>query len=296
MQNVIVTQLLTQPSGLATRLRGLRSDAGLTSQDLATALGWGPTKISKLEHGRQIPTEEDIRAWADACAVGPAIIEELVGLLTNVRSLHIGWRGRVGRAVQASYNELVAQSAEVTLVEVAVIPGLLQTPDYARYVLDEIMTMHLPADHDLEQAVRERMQRREALYEPKQFGFLVTEWVLRSRVCPATTMIGQLDRLLIASELPNVQLGIIPANRELSIIPQNSFGIYTTTDDEGVDQKVVIVDTFAGETIYDDGSAVNVHVDAAQRMWTDAATGTEATKLITEAIDVLRHENQPNSA
>src|SRR6266704_656331 len=58
---------LNQPGGLAERLQRMRKAAGLTGDQLAARLGWkSRSKIPKLENGRQMPTEDEIRAWADA--------------------------------------------------------------------------------------------------------------------------------------------------------------------------------------------------------------------------------------
>ncbi len=52
MDNAVATQWLTQPRGLSSRLRMLRADKSIKAQDLAEMLGWGPTKISKIENGK----------------------------------------------------------------------------------------------------------------------------------------------------------------------------------------------------------------------------------------------------
>lgn len=63
------------------RLCRMRIDAELTGRQLAERLNWAPSKISRIEHGKQRPTTEDIRAWIDACGVDPAEVNTLVELL-----------------------------------------------------------------------------------------------------------------------------------------------------------------------------------------------------------------------
>jgi transcriptional regulator with XRE-family HTH domain len=58
---------LNQPGGLTERLRALRHTSGLTQAELATRLGWTRTKVPKLENGQQMPTKDDLSAWATAC-------------------------------------------------------------------------------------------------------------------------------------------------------------------------------------------------------------------------------------
>ena len=69
-----------EPGSLAVRLYRMRKAAGLTGDQLADLLGWGPagrTKISKIENSKQSPTSEDISAWAHACE-HPEMIEDLL--------------------------------------------------------------------------------------------------------------------------------------------------------------------------------------------------------------------------
>ena len=75
------------------------------------------------------------------------------------------------------------------------MPGLLQTPEYARYRLSESLE-EIGAADDVDEAVGARMQRQQVLYRPgKRFNFVITEAVLRYRLCPPEALAGQLDRL-----------------------------------------------------------------------------------------------------
>ncbi|MGC5309790.1 helix-turn-helix domain-containing protein [Micromonospora zamorensis] len=58
---------LIRPGGLAGHLRGLRRNAGLTGAQTARQLGWAPSKVSKIETGKQMPTDDDLFRWMDMC-------------------------------------------------------------------------------------------------------------------------------------------------------------------------------------------------------------------------------------
>src|SRR6266498_5415335 len=91
-----------------------------------------------------------------------------------------------------------------------VVPGLLQTAEYARARFAQGVRLHKVPD-DVDEAVRLRVQRQEILYRPdKRFHFVLTEAALRNRLCPVDVMLAQLDRLVALSALRNVRLGIIP--------------------------------------------------------------------------------------
>lgn len=273
-----VQQQLTRPGGLADRLRQLRQQAGLNGKSLAAATGWQPSKVSRLENGRQRPTAGDIHAWTRACGADPDNIAALLALLSDLESVHRDWQLRMRRGqspVQADYNQLVANSTLIRHFETAYVPGLLQTPDYARRVLTEMVTLHGLTVSDVDEAVATRMRRQQMLYDQgKSYEFLLAESVLHWMLCPPDAMAAQLDRLQTAASLPNVKFGIIPFAVQLPITPQNSFQMY---DD------VAIVETFIGETVHR-GPEAEAYARAMDHLWTEAVTGARARHLIVRAV------------
>ena len=285
MDNAVVTQWLTQPGGLASRLRMLRTNKGVKSQDLAARLDWGATKVSKIENGKQLPSPAEIRSWVAATVADSSVADELIDLLEEAKAVHMGWRDRMksGQAgVQTSYNQLLHDATTIRLFETVYIPGPLQVPEYARRVLTEMITLHNLDNTDIDEAVAERMSRHQLLYDTsKQFDLLITEPVLRWRLCPVPTMIAQLDRLQTVIDLPNVRFGIIPLAGEISVTPQNSFGVY---------DELVIVDTFVGEIIYDEGDEAETYSSILDQLWKQAVSGGEARQLIVQIAGEYRND------
>src|SRR5262249_26315164 len=125
------------------RLRRLREAAGLNGKQLATALSWPHSKISKIELARQRPTADEVTAWAHATgAVG-----DLEALLADLRSLRVesaSWRrqlrGGHGPRQRASIG-LEHAATTIRAFEPGVIPGLLQTADYARQLLRRLAAL-----------------------------------------------------------------------------------------------------------------------------------------------------------
>lgn len=66
---------LNRPQGLAERLRLMRESAGLSGKELAVVVGWHPSKISRLENGRQRPTAADIEAFSRGCGADQGICQ-----------------------------------------------------------------------------------------------------------------------------------------------------------------------------------------------------------------------------
>jgi len=148
---------------------------------------------------------------------------EVRRLAEDAAAYHRDWRRRMrhGQAkVQASYNGLVAEARIVRHYEVAWVPGLLQTPAYARHVFAESASLHGDEAQDVDATVTARLARQQHLYDPgKRFEFLIREPVLRWRTCPNDVLLAQLDRLNTAADLPNVRLGVIPLDTAIGLTP-----------------------------------------------------------------------------
>ncbi|MEH0821949.1 MULTISPECIES: DUF5753 domain-containing protein [unclassified Micromonospora] len=195
-------------------------------------------------------------------------------MLGEVQAVHRDWRRRMRQgqaAVQDSYSQLVAESRLIRHFDTVYVPGLLQTADYARRILTEMVELHNLDVTDVDAAVATRMQRQRLLYDTsKRFEFLLAEPVLRWLLCTPEVMRGQPDRLQTVIGVPNVRFGILPLGVRLATTPQNSLQMY---DD------VAIVETFVGETTHRDDEAA-AYVKAVERLWKEAVTGEDARRLI----------------
>jgi transcriptional regulator with XRE-family HTH domain len=123
---------LTADDGLAPRLKAMRVRSGQSGQDLAEAVGWSPSEVSRVENGRTLPTAEDVRAWAQRC--GGAEVDQLVDLVTAASTIRLPWKQRLGRGragLAEAYNRLFAETTRCVMVEVVVVPGPLQPVDYS---------------------------------------------------------------------------------------------------------------------------------------------------------------------
>jgi transcriptional regulator with XRE-family HTH domain len=228
-------------TALAQRLRDLRRQAGLSGKHLAESLSWGASKVSKIENGKQTPSDDDIRAWATATNAK----DQAASLLTALHNLelqHAEWK-RVLKAGMRSHQTTLSQIDEKTKLyrgfENTVIPGLLQTPEYARARFAQVVTVH-KVPNDINEAVKARMQRQEMLYRSdKAFHFVLTEAALRYRLVSPDTMLGQLDRLLNLSTMRNVRLGIIGFGTQYAIDPRHGFLL--------LDNDLVRVESYSAE-------------------------------------------------
>ena len=268
-----------KPFRVADRLREAREAAGLQQKELAAALKWDPAKLSKTESGaRTAVTEADVRAWAAATGMSDDDRDETIDLLARFKANEKSWRERMRhgrRSVQVQYNELYRKLTKFRAFQTTWVPGILQTPDYARQIFADLNDLDPDTPIDIEADVQARMARREYLYDSrKQFEFILTESVLRTLLVDPPVMRAQLVRLEDVLDLPNVRLGILPQGRRLHTAPQSSFVLY---DDLAIAEGFVIDNPY-------EGAQAQRFVQVMERFWADAAEGDDARSVIRKAI------------
>ncbi len=235
--------------------------------------------MPKIENGRQMPTEADIRAWAEAAGQTEAV-PELLGMLSDAQTVYRQWRlsGGGHEALQGQFDALVRSAVVIRNFQIMLIPGLLQTPEYARYRALEAVRLHGADPDGVEATVAARMRRQQVLYDTgKRFTFVITEAALRYLLCPRPVMFVQLERLATVSEFRNVSLGIIPPGVELPVAPMVGFLMADDT---------TIVETFTS-AITVSASEAPKYAQITDELMAEAVTGNEARRLITAAAEEL---------
>lgn len=222
----------------AIRLRDLRLDAGLSGVALAERCGWNKSKISKIEHGGQNPTEADVRAWATACGAEDQI-QALVAARREVEQMWLEYRRelRAGmKHIQIRSMPLFERTKLLRVYEAVHIPGYLQTFRYATTQF-EIHARHhgLPVE-DAEDAARNRLERQRLLGTgTNAFVFVLEASALYNNIGGAEVMNEQFDRLLEIAAMPYVSVGIIPLGQPRSLLfPGEGFYLF---DDQLVRQE-----------------------------------------------------------
>ncbi|MFJ3144795.1 helix-turn-helix domain-containing protein [Streptomyces halstedii] len=267
---------------LATRLREIRLDSGLTGRAVAARAGWHASKSSRIENAVTPPSDADIRAWCSACgADGQA--EDLIAASRSTESMYVEWKRlqRTGlRRLQESYEPLFERTRTLRVYCSNVVPGLLQTPAYATALLTEIAGFRR-SPNDVAEAVTARMGRARFLREgDHRFAFLVEESVLRYRMGDAATMAGQLGHLLAVMSLPSVSLGVVPLDARRGMWPLEAFSVYDTDRAQ--------VELLTAAVTVTSPSEVDQYLQAFARVGRLAVHGADARSLITAAIDALR--------
>lgn len=261
-------------TALGQRLRELRHLAGLTGTQLAESLAWPQSKVSKLETARQTPTADDIRRWTQATG-SDAHAGELLTALQTLEAQHAEWQRVLNPGLQSHQKKLSDLDAKTRLFrvfEATVIPGLLQTADYARERLAQGVILY-GASNDINDAVHVRMRRQDLLYrEDKRFHFVVTEAALRLRLSGPRVMLAQLDRLVSLSTLPNVRIGIIGSGTQYVVGPWHGFWLR--------DNAQVLVETFSAELNLVQAPEIELYGKVFEQFAAAACYGRSARKII----------------
>ncbi len=270
--------------GLA--LRGLRLDAGLTGHQLAQRIGLSQSTISRIELGEAMPSLADVQDWAHATGAASQQHDELRMLAEAAAVETISWRKAIRRGLpelQQDVRELEATSATMLNFQPVIIPGLLQTADYARRLVQSGYPGGRP---DIAAAVSARLERQTILYdESKRLEFVVAEAALRWRIGPLQTMLTQLDRLISLATLPSVSIGVIPQAAEVAAWHIHGFAILDERSD-GV--PVVRVETLTTGLSISDPQEVERYRQAFRLLRATAVFDDRAEDLIRALMSEVR--------
>ena len=273
-------------ASLGIRLRDIRRDAGLTGTELARLESWQPSKVTKIEHGRQTPSEADLRAWCERCGA-PADLPDLIATVRSIETQFAEWRrvirGGIKRRQEASA-AVYDRARLFRIYEPAVIPGLLQTRDYAVSVLSTSITFFRVPD-DAEDSADARIARQQVLtHGDRRFHMLLGEQCLHTNVGGAEVMAAQLERLLELLRLPRMRLGIIPFNAPYRVPLNNGFWL--------MDDSLVQFDTYTAELSLIRPDEIETYSRAFERLAALAVYGAETLGSIERALARLPTEKR----
>ena len=194
---------------LGALLRKLRTEKGLTVEQAAEQLMFSMSKLSRMETGHGAPSRRDIRVL---CALYEVTDETERKRMMNlaVEGRQTGWWQSYDLNQFADYVGLEADAVSVRVYQSILIPGLLQTPDYARAVNEAVIPQ--PDPERLEEQTEVRLRRQERLTQdpPLRFGVILDDAALHRVIGGPVVMEAQLRHLVELSQLPNVTLQVIP--------------------------------------------------------------------------------------
>src|SRR5579884_222111 len=149
---------------LAAELRRLRAQAGLTGDQVADALSWSPSKISRLEHGRTGYKLADMEALLDLYQVRGRHRDDLLALVTDTyRKSWLESESASLPARFATYVSIETEAESIWVWEPYIVFGLLQTGDYARAIFEGWQTVVTMSPAEIQRRVDIRLARQRLL-------------------------------------------------------------------------------------------------------------------------------------
>jgi transcriptional regulator with XRE-family HTH domain len=271
---------------LGRRLQDLREQAGISLEQAGRALDVTHATIRRMEKaevGLKLPYVEKLLT-----TYGVTSTDEISGFLALAREANRpGWWHSFRDVLPDWFSAFVSLEGEAAVIrayEPHYVPGLLQTPGYARATLRAGMP-HASAE-EIDRLVTLRIERQ-SLVRKKQaplLWFVMDETVLRRPIGGRAVMREQMDALIEVAELPNVRLQIMPFSAGPHPAMYGPFHIFRFQLQEIPD--IAYVESLVGGVYFDERDDVSAFLEALDRMCAQAAPA-QSTKAI---LDGMRKE------
>lgn len=262
---------------LGSELRQARKAAGMTTYQLGAKLKRSHTHISRWENGKLTPGEADTGAVLGLLGVTGEERDRLLKLAREASDPN--WVAPGVDRQLAALTEYERTAQRIVDVQPLLVPGLLQTADYARSIMVGAGATRGEAD----QRVTFRLGRREVLTRrnPVELIAIIGEHALRHPPCDADVMTDQLRHLITWSKLDNVSIEVIPMDHTYTPALEGPFVLIEFERTK----PVVHLEHYRSSTTITDVGDVRDYRTAADTLRTAAMTPDATTALITEIAD-----------
>ncbi|HEV8173443.1 MAG TPA: helix-turn-helix transcriptional regulator [Actinoplanes sp.] len=269
---------------LGAQLRRLREHKGISRDDAGWEIRASGSKISRMELGRVSFKERDVSDLLTLYGVtDPNEREALLSLARQANNP--GWWHHFGDILPPGFQSFLGLEAAASLIrtyEIQFVPGLLQTPEYARAIM---LLGHVGEKADeIDRRVALRIQRQQVLTksDPPQLWAVIDEAVLRRPIGGTDVMKAQIEALIEASKLPNVRLQIIPFQSGGHAAAGGSFAILRFPEPDLPD--VVWVEHLTSSIYLDKREDVDVYAIAMERVCIDAEPPNHTPELLEKLL------------
>jgi transcriptional regulator with XRE-family HTH domain len=272
----------------------LRETAGLTGDQVIERVGWASaSKLSRLENGRSRPGLGDVLDLLEVYAVDGAERDDLMAIAREAGDTRAWLRSYpVMTQRQRAYAELEAGCADISEYAPVIVPGLLQTPDYARVRIISAQPLtggkapdqHEPDDPETEVAAR--LSRQSLLSrgdDPPRYVAVLEESALTGRSGPPEVLRAQMQHLRRVAALPNVTLRVLPPSAVVAewYLPETAFSIYRFAEPE--DPSAVAIEALGADMVLTDEALLDRYSKVFDWLCAAARSPEESLQWITEA-------------
>lgn len=260
--------------------------AGVSGRQLAHRTGLSQSRVSRIERGEALASIPELTVWMDVCGAADhlqAMIEATEAALNQTD----GWREFMAAdtlaAMQQQVRDREAKARTLRVFQPTLVPGLLQTAEYARLVF---IASDLTGQQDYAAAVQRRVDRQQVLYEQgHRFEFVITEAALRWRPGPPEVQLAQIDRILNLSTLSNVSVSVVPLDGTTTAIPWHGFSLYEDLDE---DEPFVQVETIHAYVSVTEPRDVALYRQQFEALTASAISGRQLAEMLGQLSEKLR--------
>ena len=242
---------------LAAELRALRTQAGLTHEQLAKAIGESRAQISRLENGHVVD-QADIIKILDALEVDDDRWTQIITIAREAGER--GWweSNKAMGERQALYANLEAGAVTIREFQMTFVPGLMQTPEFTQARIDAEKRTG-PTGYSADKVIEARNQRQRMLRRPggPTYHVIIDELAVRRIAAPADILKAQLYHVSArVNAEPKTIVQVLPIDAVIDnyAVPRSAFSIYNFADPG--DPVVVAVDTVTDDLVLTDDAAV----------------------------------------
>jgi transcriptional regulator with XRE-family HTH domain len=268
---------------LGAALRRLREGSGMSLDAVAKELGWSTSKVSRIESAKIAVTPADVRALLGVLDALSEEVETLVSLASEDRQP--GWWRQYAEVLPPwfeGYLSLESEAALLLAYESEVVPGLLQTEQYAAEILRQSSYTQLPDEAARAAELRRARQVRLVGPDPIYLDAVINEGALRRVVGDRKVMCGQLTRLIETVELPNVALRVLPFAAGAHPAVDGSFTVLEFSDPSN--PRIVYLDRMTDSEYLDSLRDVAAYRHAHERLRASALSVNDSQEMISELL------------
>ncbi|NJP45649.1 helix-turn-helix domain-containing protein [Actinacidiphila epipremni] len=279
---------------LGRHLRELRNKARLTVKAAAEALEWSEAKLWRIETGQTSLRSHDVETMCRVYGAGADLTSALMALAKETKAK--GWWHSYGDVIPNwfdVYISLEEAATALSIYQAELVPGLLQTDDYARTVIrTDNPTV---SDQEIERRVQLRIERQALLTrvtDPPGIGVVLNEAVIRRPIGSEKIMADQLAHLLDVGELPNLAVRVMPFARGMhyGVMSGPFVMLEFPTNGAGMPNEptTIYIEGFAGALYLDKPHEVERYELAFNNIKSASLNETASRKFIADAAKEWR--------
>lgn len=246
---------------LAAELRRLRDQAGLSVTEAAKQLDWQPSRLSRIETRQSGITAPDLRKLLNLYEAEDDTYRAYLAELAR-RVNERGWWQKYAGLIGTGYADLISLEAEARTIRTyqqELVPGLLQTAEYARALIRN--SRPTETTEQIDRWVEIRIERQEVLIRtdppPPRFNVVVSEGALRRPVGGYDVMRAQLEHLMLPRDRANVTIQVLPFDAGVHPAMVGPFTMMNFADPD--DLGVVNVENATSALFLEDSSELRVY-------------------------------------